>query len=62
MRYKLEIVVNGYSGRTARVFDGRENRIICDCDTIQDAKNIAKAMNVSNSWEPILTTNEMEKE
>lgn len=41
------------------VNDTKENRIICYCTYLADAKNIAKAMNVSDSWDPILMTNEM---
>ena len=36
-----------------RIEDTKEYRNICYCTFIADAQNIAKAMNIDNSWEPI---------
>lgn len=58
IRYVVEIKIYGEHVSLARVKDKKENKYICSCSNIQDAKDIAKAMNVINSWEPILSTSD----
>jgi hypothetical protein len=58
IRYVVEVRIYGEHVSLARVKDKKENKYICSCSEIQNAKDIVKAMNVLNSWEPILTNNE----
>lgn len=52
-------VIYGLSGKPfIRVYDREEKRVICKCDKAEDAQNISKAMNISNSWDPILASGE----
>lgn len=61
MPEKIRFIVK-VSEKLAEVVDTKTNRTICYGPFIADANNIAKAMNVSNSWDPILMTSEMEKD
>jgi hypothetical protein len=56
-RYSVETISYG-STRLYKVHDRKESRNICTTSTLTDAQAIAKSMNVSNSWEPILMSSE----
>jgi hypothetical protein len=49
-RYIVNVVL-----KVVSVYDTKENREICGCTFLTDANRIAKAMNMSDSWEPILS-------
>ena len=53
-RYIVNVVLKVIS-----VYDTKENREICGCTFLTDANRIAKAMNMSDSWEP-MTKKELE--
>jgi hypothetical protein len=57
-RYVVEVVCYGSIATLGKVLDKQENRYICSCGKVDDAQAIAKSMNVSNSWEPILMSSE----
>lgn len=60
-RYVAELISYGQYVSLGKVLDTQEKRYICSSAKMEDATNIAKAMNVANSWDPILMTSEMEK-